>query len=113
MGIDRTDYIMYGWKLPYDLRNKRGEKIDTYSEKLLPYIEGHKGIEYSLVEGMSCEYKAFGKVIEQGGDKYEGWDFVKLDFKNLDPVEVKDKFKELFDIDEIEDPTLFIFSNYH
>lgn len=32
MGVDRTDYIVYGWKLPYDITNSKGEKINFWDD---------------------------------------------------------------------------------
>lgn len=91
MGVDRTDYIVYGYKLPYELKNENG-KIDLWDDKFLPMIEGHQGEEFTLIsDGMSGQYNVFGLRIESGGDKYEGWDFVNLDFKNLDAEKVKSK----------------------
>jgi len=33
MGVDRSDYIMYGWKLPYKLKDNEGNEIDLFDEK--------------------------------------------------------------------------------
>ena len=30
MGVDRSDYIMYGWKLPYNIKDNNGNKIDLF-----------------------------------------------------------------------------------
>lgn len=49
MGVDRTDYIIYGWKLPYGLKNSDGNEIDFFEDKYLPYVEGHKGIQYTII----------------------------------------------------------------
>lgn len=115
MGVDRIDYIVYGYKLPYELENKKG-KIDFWDDKFLPMIEGRPGEEFTLIrDGMSGQYNVFGLLIKSGGDKYEGWDFVNLDFKNLDAEKVKTKYRELFEIEDTEsvsEPTLFIFSHF-
>ena len=115
MGVDRTDYIVYGYKLPYELKNENG-KIDLWDDKFLPMIEGHQGEEFTLVsDGMCGQYNVFGIRIESGGDKYEGWDFVHLDFKNLDAEKVKSKYREVFELKEdepIAEPYLFIFSHF-
>lgn len=115
MVVDRTDYIVYGYKLPYELKNENG-KIDLLDDKFLPMIEGHQGEEFTLVsDGMSGQYIVFGMRIKSCGDKYEGWDFVHLDFKNLDAEKVKSKYREVFELKEdhpIADPYLFIFSHF-
>lgn len=117
MSVDRSDYIIYGWKLPFNMTSSNNEKIDFWDDKFLPYIEGHQGIEYSLIrDGMSGEYMVFGQRLSSGGDDYEGWDFVNLDFKNLDAEKVKTKYRKLFNIESQEhlaEPYLFIFSHFH
>jgi len=116
MGVYRIDYIVYGWKLPYELKNKNG-KIDLWADKFLPYIEGHKGIDYILIsDGMCGCYNIFGKSLKHAGDHAgNGWGFTKLDFEKIDAEEVKAKYREVFELDEDEDitePYLFIFSHY-
>ena len=48
MAINKTDYIIYGWKLPYMVKDMNGEELDLWDDKFLPYIEGHKNIQYSI-----------------------------------------------------------------
>ena len=116
MSVDRRDYIVYGYKLPYEMSNEKGP-IDLEDEKFLPMIEGHEEEEFTIVsDGMCGEYTVFGLLIESGGDEYEGWDFVNLDFENFDPEKVKSKYREVFELEEDEpvaEPYLFIFSHYH
>jgi len=114
MGVDRTDYIVYGYKLPYKLKNKNGI-IDIWDNKFLPMIEGHKGEEFIIVsDGMSGEYNVFGLKISSC-DEYTGWDFVELDIENLNAEKVKSKYREIFepsDEDVIPEPNLLIFSHF-
>ena len=114
MSVYRTDYIVYGYKLPYELKNEKG-KIDLCSDKFLPMIEGHQDEQFSFIsDGMCSDYNVFGIVIKSVSE-YEGWDFVNLDFKNLDAEKVKSKYREVFDLKEdvpIADPYLFIFSHF-
>lgn len=114
MSVDRTDFIVYGWKLPYKLKNENGE-IDLWADKFLPFIEGHKGVEYTLIsDGMSGEYNVFGKLIAHATDDGNGWGFKNLDFTATNSEEVKSKYKELFEIDTSpSEPYLFIFSHFH
>lgn len=68
-----------------------------------------------IQDGMGGDYTVFGLNLNHGGDKYEGWDFVHLDFKNLNAEKVKAKYREVFDVplDEIiSEPYLFIFSHF-
>lgn len=36
MSVDRRDYIIYGWKLPYNMKNKNNEKLNLWDDKFLP-----------------------------------------------------------------------------
>lgn len=112
MGVDRTDHIIYGYKLPYELKNESG-KIDLWDDKFLPMIEGHKGEEFTIISDSMCgEYNVFGIRIQSGDG---GWNFVQLDFKNLDPEKVKSKYREVFELkkdEPIPEPYLFIFSHF-
>ena len=93
MSIDRTDYIIYGYKLPYMLKNANG-KIDLWADRFLPMIEGHEGEDFALIsDGMNGEYNVFGLRIDSSGGNYSGWEFVLLDFKNLDAEKVKSKYR--------------------
>jgi hypothetical protein len=113
MGVDRTDHIVYGWKLPCDLKNEQGE-IDLWDDKYLPYTEGHPGIEYTIItDGMCGEYTVFG--LDMGscwGTRYEGWNFEPIDITKIDLAATKAKFAELFEMEPSSEPTLFIFSHF-
>jgi len=114
MSVDRTDYIVYGWKLPYEMKNSKGEKIDFWDDKYLSMIEGHPDEIYSLIiDGMMGEYIVFGIVIKQDEDG-NGWNFIHLKNPMFDPNELKESYREVFDVEgEVADPYLFIFSHYH
>ena len=106
--IYRRDYIVYGYKFPYD------SGIDWYSDEFSPMVEGSVGEEFSLiVDFMSGGYVVFGLVLLSGGDSYDGWDFVDLNFGSLDSEKVKSRYKQLFGLGvDVDDPSLFIFSNF-
>jgi len=120
MSIDRTDYIIYGWKLPFDIKNENGDVIDLWEDKFLSMIEGHPGEEFTIIrDGMCCKYTVFGLRIDSSDD----WDFVNLnilqqfDFRSIknnryNSDKVKDKYKELFGTDIETEPYLFIFTHY-
>lgn len=113
MGVDRTDYIMYGWKLPYKIKDRNDEVIDLWGDKLLPYVEGHKGVDERLiVDGMCGEYCVFGTTIKTGGDQYSGWTFEELNINGLDSTELRKKYSEIFNNEIEEEPKLFLFSHY-
>ena len=45
MGVDRSDYIMYGWKLPYKIKDNEGNEIDLWDEKFESVMCGFPGEE--------------------------------------------------------------------
>lgn len=114
MGLDRSDYIMYGYRLPSTIKNAEGEKIDWFSDRFLPLIEGHQGEEFRIIIGEGTSDIFFGLRLYSATDR-NGWDFQHLDFKNLDAEKVKRKYREVFGLVEdvsIAEPYLFIFSNW-
>ena len=112
MSTNRTDFIVFGYIMPYEIKNKNG-KIDLDDEKFLPLIEGHKDEEFSIItDGMCREYTVFGKVIERNEEDSEGWAFLDLSFQNFfEPEKVKEKYRQLFELEPLEEPKLFIFSH--
>jgi hypothetical protein len=114
MGVDKTDYIMFGYKLDYEMEDPKGGKIDWYSDKFLPMIKGRKGEEYSLIiDGMNGDYVVFGKILLEGNE-YEGFDFKEFDVSKINSESVKRRLQELFeDYREVTDePKLFAFSHF-
>ena len=111
MGIDRTDYVVYGWKFPEKLRDAEGREVDLWADRFLPYIEGHQGVEYVIVRGDN--YVVFGFVVAHGGDQDEGWGFEPLDRGLPKPHEVQLKYCELFGYKTLSTPSLFIFTRWH
>jgi hypothetical protein len=103
MSLDRTDHIIYGWKLPKEI-----EGFDYWDEKNLPYVEGHVGEKYRIIRGEGHNYTIFGIVI---AESYE-WNFVNIDLSKIDLVEINNKYKDIFGGTPNESPSLFIFSNY-
>lgn len=113
MGVDRTDYIVYGWKLPYEVKNNEGE-IDFWDDKFLPYIEGHKGEIFSIIkDGMCGEYTVFGVRLARSKDDGGGWGFMYLEPPDFDPEKVKVKYLEVLGIEPTEEPRMFIFSHFN
>ena len=122
MGVDRSDYIIIGYKLPYTFNNVvTGKKVDWYDDIFLPMIEGRPGVEFSIItDQMSGEYAVFGKVLVSA---YEwGFNFKEIKYDDSDFDKVKEKFVELFggytvmdilDKDFQYDPKLFVFSHFN
>ncbi len=117
MGVDRSDYLVYGWKMPYEVDDQLSEEYwDDVNEYDINFI----------ADGMSGKYIVFGSVIASADDPSEGWGFVELD--NLKPTfapEIFGEFGEVFgkysekslaDILKTynipETPKLLLFSHY-
>ena len=112
MSVDRKDYIVYGWRFD-SIKDSTGKKIDVWDDKYKPYIEGWENEEFTLIyDGMCGQYTVFGLLILDKNDDSCGWEFVKLEFNNLDSDKVKNKFKELFGYTPEQEPELFIFSHF-
>lgn len=118
MGVDRSDYLVYGWKFPYDR-----DVIDVYyDEDLCEKLESQN--EYVFVtDGMMGEYMVFGKLLSYSGD-YEGWEFTDID-ETLKEVPNKLSLYSAFDqytgskINEVllkhnmsSEPSTFLFSHF-
>lgn len=115
MSVNRTDYIVFGWRLPYEINGPNGEKINFYDEeKYEPMLNGDPDEPYRLIiDGMMGEYVVFGKVITDA-ENDEGWDFVHLTNLTPNSFELKEKYREVFNVQgEVADPYLFIFSHFH
>lgn len=118
MGVDRRDYVIIGYKLPYDVKTKTGEELIEKiweDEMYLPMLEGWQNEEFILIcDGMSGEYIAFGKEIASA-DEYEGFDFVEVEIDEADFDRVKIKANTIFpDIDyDFTLPKILIFTYYH
>lgn len=103
MGVDRTDYIVYGWKLPYGYFKNKG--IDVWrDDKYLPFIEGWKDEKYTLItDGMTGRYTLFGLLIAQAAE--EGFEFFELtdeSAQGVSKIEIVKKFKEVFGIEDAD-----------
>ena len=89
------------------LIKKKFDKIEANYGDTINKISDLTGLDKNIIKSFI--------FIESGGDKYEGWDFVHLDFKNLDAEKVKSKYREVFELKEdepIAEPYLFIFSHF-
>lgn len=76
MGVERKDYIM----LAVDIKDRDIDFYDDKNEKFLPYIEGHKDCEFSIIDDAMCEkYCFFGKVLKTAED-YDGL--------NIEPIDI-------------------------
>jgi len=113
MGVDRSDYIIYGWKLPYKILDNEGKEIDLYDEKFESMMCGFEGEDYALIcDGMCGSYNVFGLNVQSSDEEYEGWDFVDIDIKKFDDDKIITKFIEVFGFEPQTEPKLFIFSHF-
>lgn len=104
MGVCRKDYVVYGWKLPYD------EDVDYYSEELSIFEDAPEGHLNLIVDGMCGNYVVFGILVYELKEEEE-WEFVSLDV-TADPSQMKNEFAKLFKFSP-QEPSLFIFSHFH
>jgi hypothetical protein len=113
MGVDRSDYLIYGYKMPADYLESKGIELFEDS-KYLPFIEGWKDEDYSIVhDQMSGKYCVFGYKILYTNE--QGFDFVQLPPTwNVNADQVKAKFIELFGFspDDLEEPKPLLFTHY-
>lgn len=107
MGIDRTTHLVYGWKFK-EIIGKDGEEINPYEEEFLPYVEGHKGVNHTIIhDQMMGEYTVFGVPL---GSVSDDGDFVDVGDPELNSFALRNKFKEVFGTDSpTEEPTILLF----
>jgi hypothetical protein len=113
MGVDRSDYMIYGYKLPENYPESKGIEIFE-DEKFLRYIEGWKGEDYSIVhDQMRGKYVVFGYCITYASSA--GFDFIELPLEwPVKPEQVKAKFNEVFGFspEELGEPKVLLFTHY-
>jgi hypothetical protein len=114
MGVDRSDYLIYGYKMPADYLESKGVELFE-DNKYLPYIEGWKDEDCAIVrDQMMGKYDVFGFSIAYANSN--GFEFIELPPGGW-PVtadQVKAKFKEVFGFstDELGEPKVLLFSHY-
>lgn len=110
MGMDRSDYIIYGWIISDDSL----KHIDFFDDKFLPYVEGHPGEDFCIVRNESTRSVAIGYRIAQNHDDANGWGR-GTPLENITRgthAYVHEKFGELFGFNTNTDPKIFILSTY-
>ena len=114
MGVDRRDYVIYGYKMPYDYLESKGLNI-WEDQKYLPFIEEWKKEDYSIIYDQMCAgYIVFGMRIAYADQK--GFEFVELPISGWPNQSdlIKDKFKEIFGISAADfgEPKVLLFTHY-
>jgi len=110
MSISTNHYIVFGWKLPYDFVE------NIWDDKFLPYIEGHEGIEFSMIaDGMCGDYIVFGTVIKLPSS-HENKDFMDIDLSIMyvyNTGRLQNEFQKVFGKRPTIAPKLFSFIHYN
>ena len=106
MGVDRTDYLMFGVQLPADLE----------PDALEAEIDGAPGRRFDAVfDGMCGKYFLAGKIIATS-DPYEGFELATIDPKNLaiDRTDLAEKISAACGKPVSRDDfRLLLFSHFH
>ena len=115
MGIDKTDYVMVGYKLNEE-ETKQINAIWT-DESILPYIEGRPGYDCSLIFDMNGDNMVFGKVLIRFNSYNDETNFRGVDVTGIkyDMEDVQSTFNQVFaqlNINRKELPTIVAFSNF-
>ena len=108
MGYSKYAELVLGWKLAGMPTNYKGERLSPYEDEFMPYVEGHKGIEETIIYDQMCgDYVVFGKLL---GHVYDCGDFETIDVSGLDTVAMRDRFRDIFDAEAPEeDPKVLLF----
>ena len=110
MSVYRRDYIIFGWKLPYDMKYEvDGEDIDFDSED----FETLDPMYRLISDGMCGSYRVFGKLIAVSPSDDEGWDFLELKPVVKDKKKLISEYVRLFQcIIPPDEPKLMIFTHW-
>lgn len=106
MGVDRTDYLMYGTDVGADAFDWEKHEAE---------IEGRPDARFDIVyDGMSGGYCIAGKVIAKS-DAYEGFELAKIDANKLavDRAALAATVSDAFGKDlSADDFSLILFSHF-
>jgi hypothetical protein len=113
MGVDREDYIIYGYKFPAYI-DKDGKKWYWDDEKYEEYSDADEGEMIFIVDGMNGEYAVFGKLIQKA-DEFEGLSMEVLEEPETDEQEkLINLAEELFgEHTTIGAPSYIVFTHWH
>ena len=113
MGVDRSDYLMVGWKLDTD----KTIDNDKWDDDLV-YLE----FENCLIIHNYGEYAVYGKIIANADDKYEGFLLTEITPESLilttEEIQTyREDFKklgigDLLDCAEDQTPKAILFSHF-
>lgn len=104
MGVDRTDFIVWGVKLPYD----EWKTLDTDDQTKDKITDGLMGFD-AIIDGMNGKYIVIGKIIKTSDD-YTGFDFFV--FENVSFPDILPSINIFFPNLDLMDFKLMIFSHF-
>lgn len=111
MGVNRIDYLIIGYKLPYNVVKDWWEK--PYED----YIDGLNDV-HIITDGMCGDYAVFGKILAQSEhNDWEGWNFVEIKNEiDNDYSKVEKEFVKVFDgllnFEDYIKPKIILFSHF-
>lgn len=106
MGVDRTDYLMWGVMVDPDQAAHDDLEAERYQED---------GARFDLIyDGMSGKYAVAGKIVAKS-DPHEGIDFVDIGPRVglIDKAAVSGAVGQVFPDKSYGDFGLFLFSHFH
>jgi hypothetical protein len=94
MGVHKEDFLIIGYKLPYDITDWHNEPYNQYK------IKGSDYSGFNIIgDGMCGEYAYFGKIIASLNEDDDDWDDVEMSLAKTDAImqEVRDEFVKIFE----------------
>ena len=116
MGVNRDDYVIFGWKLPDNFKTDDGvdfEEAMADDWEMYDRIMEDCDEEYEFIrDGMNGEYIVFGKVLAYG-EEYEGLGFTVVETDNLYIDALKKKVKKVLNYTPDTEPKVIAFTHWH
>lgn len=105
MGVDRTDYLMFGADMGAD-----GFEYEKHEAE----IEGSPGARFDIVyDGMCGKYCIAGKIIAKS-EPYEGFEMAKVNLLDIDLRDLSAKVSDAFGRPiSPSNFSLILFSHFH
>jgi hypothetical protein len=107
MGIYRTDYLIYGWKL-----NK--EQVTDFDTLYFKSQDGELDVNSEIIdhgEHKNREFFYYG-ITMKSSDRDDAWDGYIINSDNIDKNQLKQEYKKVFGLSPIEDPQIIIMSSF-
>ena len=113
MGVYIDYYLIYGWKLPYDMKDINGNLVRYDNELFTAMIDGEPNQLYSVfLDQMLGKYIVFGKVMLNMSIEDDSC-FEDVDLPEMNKNMLIYKFNKLFGESQLnEEPKLFKFIHF-